>query len=312
MTLLQHEKKIHELEEALAKLNIEMASGHIGAQTEIEQLRNRLKELKERVYAQLTPWDKVSICRHPKRPHTLDYIRLMTDDFFELSGDRFFQDDLAIVGGVGLINGKKLFLIGQEKGHDTESRVKRRFGMASPEGYRKALRLMELAEKFEIPVVCLIDTPGAYPGLDAEERGQGRAIADNLFKMSRLKTPLISVIIGEGCSGGALGIGIADTVAMLEHAYYSVISPEGCASILWKDSSKNAEAAKSLKMQADDLIQFKMIDAIIKEPAGGAHQNPKEAAAILKAFILNEMDRLERVPTEQLVEIRYEKFRSIA
>jgi acetyl-CoA carboxylase carboxyl transferase subunit alpha len=241
----------------------------------------------------------------------VDYIENITDAFFELSGDRNYRNDTAIIGGIGLIQGKKFMIIAQEKGHDTESRIYRNFGMPYPEGYRKALRLMELAEKFEIPVLCLIDTPGAYPGLDAEERGQGRAIADNLFKMSRLKTPIITIVIGEGCSGGALGIGIGDTIAMLEHAYYSVISPEGCASILWKDATKNSDAAKALRMHANDLMQFGIVDSVILEPQGGAHRDKPLAYLNLKKFILSEIERLEKIEISDLIELRYLKFRKI-
>ncbi|NBO23880.1 MAG: acetyl-CoA carboxylase carboxyltransferase subunit alpha [Chlamydiae bacterium] len=306
--MLQHEKKIHEYEQTILKLKEQMNEE---AAVEVEMLQKRLAELKERVYSELSPWEKVTICRHPKRPHSIDYIEAITDEFFELSGDRYFKDDKAIIGGLGIIGGKKFMIIGQEKGFDTESRIYRNFGMTSPDGYRKALRLLELAEKFEVPVLCLIDTPGAYPGLDAEERGQGRAIADNLFKMSRIKTPIIAVIIGEGCSGGALGIGIADTIGILEHAYYSVISPEGCASILWKDSTKNADAAKALRMHAQDLIDFKMVDIVIKEPQGGAHHDPALTCQNLKEFVLTEVSKLENIPVDELIELRYQKFRKI-
>ncbi len=310
--MLQHERKIHECERSLNQLKADMRKSEMSSESEeVISLEKKLKELKEHVYAELSPWEKVSICRHPKRPHSKDYIENITDEFFELSGDRYFKDDAAIIGGLGLIGSKKFMIIAQEKGQDTETRLLRNFGMPSPEGYRKALRLMELAEKFEIPILCLIDTPGAYPGLDAEERGQGRAIADNLFKMSRLKTPIIAVVIGEGCSGGALGIGIADTVAMLEHAYYSVISPEGCASILWKDSSKNSDAAKALRIHADDLLEFKMVDAVIKEPQGGAHHDWISTFQNLKNFVLEEIKKLEMIPCDQLIETRYEKFRSM-
>jgi acetyl-CoA carboxylase carboxyl transferase subunit alpha len=309
--MLQHERKIHECEQTLLKLKEQINTDQGFANEEVEQLQLRLKELKDRVYAELSPWEKVTICRHPNRPHAKDYIENITDEFFELSGDRYYKDDAAIIGGLALIGGKKFMVIGQEKGNDTESRIRRNFGMPSPEGYRKALRLMELAEKFSVPILCLIDTPGAYPGLDAEERGQGRAIADNLFKMSRVKTPIIAIVIGEGCSGGALGIAIADTVAMLEHAYYSVISPEGCASILWKDSSKNSDAAKALRMHADDLIEFKMIDAVIEEPQGGAHHDKKKTYENVKSFIVGEIARLEKIEPEDLVELRYQKFRKL-
>lgn len=309
--MLQHEKKIHECEKALSQLKAQIGSADLSASQEVINLEKRLKELKEKVYSELSPWEKVTICRHPNRPHAKDYIENMTDAFFELAGDRYFKDDQAIIGGIALIGGKKVMIIGQEKGHDTETRIKRNFGMPSPEGYRKALRLMELAEKFSIPILALIDTPGAYPGLDAEERGQGRAIADNLFKMARLKTPIIAVVIGEGCSGGALGIAVADTVAMLEHAYYSVISPEGCASILWKDPTRNADAAKALRMHADDLMNFEMIDAVIKEPQGGAHHDKLKAYDHLKTFVVNEIEKLQKKSLDELVENRYQKFRHI-
>lgn len=309
--MLKHERKIQECEETLLKLKSQMQSHNDLECSEVKGLQARLEELKTRVYSQLSPWEKVTICRHPNRPHSKDYIENITDSFFELSGDRYFKDDAAIIGGLALINGKKFMIIAQEKGHDTETRIQRNFGMPSPEGYRKALRLMELAEKFNIPIICLIDTPGAYPGLDAEERGQGRAIADNLLKMSRLKTPIIAIVIGEGCSGGALGIGIADTVAMLENAYYSVISPEGCASILWKDPTKNADAAKALKMHAEDLVSFNMIDVVIKEPLGGAHHDKQTAYVNLKTFVLNEIERLEKINSNDLLELRYQKFRKI-
>lgn len=309
--ILKHEQKIQECEETILKLQSQMQLHDDHALNEMKGLQVRLQELKTRVYSQLSPWEKVTICRHSNRPHSKDYILNITDEFFELSGDRYFKDDAAIIGGLGVINDKKFMIIAQEKGHDTESRIKRNFGMTSPEGYRKALRLMELAEKFSIPVLCLIDTPGAYPGLDAEERGQGRAIAYNLLKMSRLKTQIIAIVIGEGCSGGALGIAIADTVAMLENAYYSVISPEGCASILWKDPSKNADAAKALRMHAEDLVNFEMIDAVIKEPLGGAHHNKNEAYDNLKTFVLNEVERLEKINLNDLLELRYQKFRKI-
>jgi acetyl-CoA carboxylase carboxyl transferase subunit alpha len=309
--MLEHEKHIYECEQTLLKLKSQMEP-HIGlCGEEVLMLETRLKELKDRVYTQLSPWEKVTICRHVDRPHSIDYIQNMTDEFFELCGDRLYRDDHAIIGGLALIAGIKVMIIAQEKGNNTETRIHRNFGMPYPEGYRKALRLMELAEKFEIPVLCLIDTPGAYAGLAAEERGQGRAIADNLLKMSRLKTQIITVVIGEGCSGGALGIGVGDTIAILEHAYYSVISPEGCASILWKDATKNSVAAKALRMHAEDLVQFKVVDVVIKEPLGGAHQDKAAAYLNLKQFVLNEIERLQKISMEDLIELRYLKFRKI-
>lgn len=270
-----------------------------------------LKELQEIAKEKLTPWQRVQICRHAERPQASDYIKNLTESFEELHGDRLYGDDAAIIGGLGYIGGKKFVIIGQEKGKNTETRLKHNFGMPHPEGYRKALRLMEMAEKFNLPVVTLIDTPGAYPGLAAEERGQGWAIAKNLWRMSRLKTPIICLLIGEGCSGGALGIGIGDTIGMLEHAYYSVISPEGCASILWKDAKMNAHAASILKMQAEDLLEISIIDAIIKEPSGGAHKAPEEVYRVVKNYILDVYEELELLSHDTLLEKRYARFRNL-
>lgn len=266
------------------------------------------KESKKTVFQ---PWERVIISRHCKRPHSGDYIQNLCDEFMEVHGDRVFRDDAAMITGFAMIEGNKFAIIGLEKGKDTEKRLQRNFGMAHPEGYRKALRIMKLAEKFQIPIVCFLDTPGAYPGLSAEERGQGWAIAKNLFEMAQLKTPIIIVLIGEGCSGGALGIGIGDVVGMLEHAYYSVISPEGCASILWADAKKNREAARALKMQAEDLFRLKIIDEIIPEPKGGAHNDPDFVYAKVKQFILQKCEELKNLSYEDLVEKRYLKFRKI-
>ncbi len=256
-----------------------------------------------------TPWQRVLICRHLERPHTIHYLEKMCDSFTEMHGDRLFGDDPAIMGGIGYIGGKKFMIIGQERGYDTQGRLKRNFGMPHPEGYRKALRLMELAEKFGLPILTLIDTPGAYPGLSAEERGQGWAIAANLLRMARLKTPLISVLIGEGCSGGALGIGVTDVIGMLEHSYYSVISPEGCASILWKEPKMKEHAASILKIHAEDLLESGMVDEIIPEPEGGAHLDPAFVFTAVRNFILREVERLSLLSTEELLEARYNKFR---
>lgn len=267
--------------------------------------------MKEKKTSMLTPWQRVQISRHPQRPHTLDYIKNICDSFLELHGDRTFREDSAVVGGLARIGDTACVLIGQEKGKDTEARVKRNFGMVYPEGFRKALRLMKMAEKFHLPVVCLLDTPGAYPGLEAEERGQGWAIADNLRQMSMLATPIIVLVIGEGCSGGALGMGVGDVVAMLEHAYYSVISPEGCASILWKDASKNVDAASMLKMHAEDLQKFGIIDVMIEEPLGGAHHDPEKMYQSVKAFIMQQFQSLKEIPVEILLEQRYQKFRKM-
>jgi acetyl-CoA carboxylase carboxyl transferase subunit alpha len=311
MTVLPHEKQIFELQQTMTKLKEQNKNNSLWSQEELLKMERKLEHLKRTVYSQLNSWDRVAICRHPQRPHSIDFIQNMTEDFVELCGDRTFQDDHSIIAGLARIGGQKFVIIGQEKGKDTESRLYRNFGMPHPEGYRKALRCMNLAAKFRLPVVTLIDTPGAYPGLSAEERGQGWAIAQNLWSMSRLPTPIFVVLIGEGCSGGALGIGIGDTVAMLEHAYYSVISPEGCASILWKDASKNATAAAALKMNAEDLMEMGMIDAVIPEPQGGAHHNPKEVYASVKSFICEQWNLLNSVPIAKLLENRYQKFRKM-
>lgn len=311
MTLLPHEKQIAEYSETIARLKEQGQKTGFLSSDEMVRLEHKLEELKRTVYSNLKPWDRVLICRHPGRPHTVDYIRMICDEFVELFGDRTFQDDPAIIGGFARIGGQKFVLIGQEKGKDTEDRVKRNFGMPHPEGYRKAMRLMRLAAKFELPVITLLDTPGAYPGLTAEERGQGWAIAQNLWEMARLQTPIIVVLIGEGCSGGALGMGVGDRIGMMEHAYYSVISPEGCASILWKDSSKNELAASTLKMQVEEMLALGIVDDKISEPLGGAHHHPEMAAAAVKQFILQSWNILKRVPTEHLLENRYQKFRRL-
>ncbi len=311
MTVLAHEKQIFDLEQTMGKLKEQNKNNSLWSQEELQKMERKLELLKNNVYSQLKPWDRVAICRHPQRPHTVDYIQNMTEDFVELAGDRTFQDDHAIIAGLAKIGSRKFMIIGQEKGKDTESRLLRNFGMPHPEGYRKALRCMKLAAKFNIPVVSLIDTPGAYPGLTAEERGQGWSIANNLWSMARLPIPIIVVLIGEGCSGGALGIGVGDTIAMLEHSYYSVISPEGCSSILWKDAGKNAIAAAALKMHAEDLMKLEIIDAIIPEPQGGAHHDPKEVYASVKAFIREQWELLYDIPRQRLIENRYQKFRKM-
>lgn len=311
MTILSHEKQIHEYEQTLLKLKEQNKDNKLWITEELSKLEGKLEQLKERVYSQLTPWQRVAICRHPQRPHTIDYIDQLCDEFVELFGDRTFQDDHAIISGLGKIDQQKFVIVGLEKGKDTESRLYRNFGMASPEGYRKAMRCMKLGAKFNLPVIAFLDTPGAYPGLGAEERGQGWAIAKNLFEMSELKTPIIVLIIGEGCSGGALGIGVGDVIGMLEHAYYSVISPEGCASILWKDSSKCEVAAEALKMQSEDLLSLGIIDYMIKEPRGGAHLDPSLVFKNVKNFILEQWQILKLLPLDQLLARRYQKFRKM-
>jgi len=311
MTVLPHEKQIVEVEQTLQKLKEQNKNNPLWTQKEIFEMENKLESLKRSVYSQLKAWDRVSICRHPQRPHAIDYIQNIAEEFVELFGDRTFQDDHAIIAGLAKIDGQKYVVIGQEKGKDTESRIYRNFGMPHPEGYRKAIRCMRLAAKFNLPVITLLDTPGAYPGLSAEERGQGWAIAQNLWEMARLPTPIIVILIGEGCSGGALGIGVGDTIGMLEHSYYSVISPEGCASILWKDSSKNGTAAMALKMHVEDLLELEIVDRMIPEPLGGAHTDPKTVFANIKTFIKEEWEALKKVPIETLLENRYQKFRKM-
>lgn len=310
MTVLAHEKQILEVQQTLSKLKEQNKSNPLFSPEELLKMEKKLQMLKEKVYSELKAWDRVAICRHPQRPHAIDYIQEM-DQFVELFGDRTFQDDHSIIAGLAMIDGEKFIVIGQEKGKDTESRIYRNFGMPHPEGYRKAMRCMNLAAKFNLPVITLLDTPGAYPGLTAEERGQGWAIANNLWEMARLPTPIIVILIGEGCSGGALGIGVGDVIGMMEHSYYSVISPEGCASILWKDASKNAIAASALKMHVEDLLELGIVDQMIGEPLGGAHLDPKQAFTNVKAFIKEQWNALKSVPIDILLENRYQKFRKM-
>lgn len=281
--------------------------------TEIEQLRTTRGELLRKIYGGLSPWQTVKVARHPLRPHSDDYIRMMCRDFCELHGDRRYGDDPAIVSGFGRIGSRKALLIGHRKGHSTEEKIACHFGCAHPEGYRKALLKMKLAEKYRLPIVTLIDTPGAYPGLGSEQRGQAEAIARNLFEMSKLKTPIVCVVIGEGGSGGALGIGVGDRVAMLEHAWYSVISPEGCAAILWKEANEdtNEKAARALNLVAGDNLRHGLVDAIIDEPIGGAHRDPEDATERLQTWILDQLAELARIQPETLVRRRFEKFRTI-
>lgn len=307
---LPHEKQIHEYINTIEHLKKQNQNNPL-FDAEIKKLEEKLGKLKQKVYSELTPWQRILICRHPARPHALDFFQAMSEKFAELAGDRCYRDDHAIVGGLAVIGGIKCVVVGQEKGYDTESRVYRNFGMLSPEGFRKAMRFMKLAEKFHLPIVSLLDTPGAYHGLEAEERGQGWAIAENLRDMSRLNTPIVVVVIGEGCSGGALGMGIGDVIGMLEHSYYSVISPEGCASILWKDASKNILAASSLKLNAENLLQLKIIDAIIDEPLGGAHHDRQQTFHNVKNFIVDQLRILNRIPLPLLLEQRYLKFRQM-
>jgi acetyl-CoA carboxylase carboxyl transferase subunit alpha len=313
MSKLDFEKPIIELEAKINDLR-QMGSKRVTLEPEIKRLESKLEKLKHDVYTNLSAWQRVQIARHPGRPYTLDYIKFMTDEFLELHGDRLFSDDLSIIGGFAKIEDQKVMIIGHQKGRDTKENVQRNFGCAHPEGYRKAMRLMRMAAKFRVPIVCLIDTPGAYPGIGAEERGQAQAIAENLRDMSLVEAPIIAVVIGEGGSGGALGIGVADKVLILEHAYYSVISPEGCASILSRSRDsvwKAPEAAKALKLHGEDLMKFGVVDEIISEPTGGAHRNPEETAANLKAALLKNLKKLNNLSTKDLLESRYNKYRDI-
>jgi len=305
-TMLEFEKPIAELEAKLEEMK--KMSDSLDIADEIVRIEDKVKQLKESVYKNLSRWQRVQLARHPERPYTLDYIYLMTQDFIELHGDRYYKDDKAIVGGFAKIDEYKVMIIGHQKGRDTKSNLYRNFGMPNPEGYRKALRLMKLAEKFNKPVITMLDTPGAYPGLEAEERGQAEAIARNLFEMSRLKVPIIVVIIGEGASGGALGIGVGDRILMLENTWYSVISPESCSSILWRSWDFKEQAAEALKLTAADLLELKVIDRIVSEPLGGAHKHHEEMAASLKNVLKEELSKLIKIKPEKLIENRLDKF----
>jgi acetyl-CoA carboxylase carboxyl transferase subunit alpha len=306
---LDFERPILEVEAKIQELKQFAQTERVDFSTEIARLERKIARLQEEVFANLTPWQRTQIARHPNRPYGMDYIRLMLTDFIELHGDRTYADDKAIVGGLGRLDGIPLVVIGHQKGRDTKEKLARNFAMANPEGYRKALRLMKLAEKFQKPVLTLVDTPGAYPGIGAEERGQAEAIARNLREMAQLQVPIVVAITGEGGSGGALGIAVGDRVLMLEYAIYSVISPEGCASILWRDPSKAPEAAAAMGITADSLKRLALIDQIVPEPVGGAHRNHQEMASTLKRFLRQALDELQGLPAETLVEQRYQKFR---
>jgi len=305
------EKPLVELQQQIEKVKQLEDKNDLDMSGSVAELEAKLEQTQKDIYANLTGWQKVQISRHPERPYTLQYIELMCDDFIELHGDRTVGDDKAIVGGFGTINGHSVMIIGHQKGRNTKERQYRNFGMANPEGYRKALRLMKLAEKFNKPVVTLIDTPGAFPGLEAEERGQGEAIARNLLEMSVLKVPIICVIIGEGASGGALGIGIGDRVIMLDNSWYSVISPENCSTILWKTWENKERAAEVLKLTSTEMLKNKLIDGIIKEPLGGAHQDPVAMATTLKKQLLKELKVLKEKNVDELVAERIDKFCSM-
>ena len=311
MNVLDFEKPIVELERKIEELRHFTSDKKIDLSSEIKKLEEKLEKLRKDVYSNLSAWQRVQIARHPQRPYTSDYIALLMTDFVELHGDRAFADDLALIGGLAKLDGRKIMVIGHQKGRDTKENIMRNFGCAHPEGYRKAIRLMETAEKFKIPILSIIDTPGAYPGLGAEERGQAEAIAYNLRRMISLAVPIVVVVIGEGGSGGALGISIGDKICVMENAYYSVISPEGCAAILWKNSIKAPLAAASLKLTAKDLLEFGIIDELIQEPLGGAHRNPEQAAQSVKNTIVKLFKELESKSIDKLLESRYEKFRNI-
>jgi len=306
---LDFEQPIADLEAKIQDLRAASTGPAVNVDAEVRALQDKLRIRTAQIFRDLTPWQVSQLARHPARPYTLDYIKVFCDEFQELAGDRAFADDSAIVGGLGRIDGRSVMIIGHQKGRDTKSKIARNFGMPRPEGYRKALRLMKMAERFKLPLLTFIDTPGAYPGVGAEERGQSEAIARNLMEMAELKIPIICTVIGEGGSGGALAIGVGDRTLMLEYGTYSVISPEGCASILWKDAAKAKDAAEQLGLTARRLHGLGLVDKVVREPIGGAHRNPRQMAVRLKAALLNELDALERFPVEQLLQKRYARLR---
>ncbi len=308
-TYLDFEKPIAELETKIQELKELTLNGGVQLEHEILLLQIKLEKVQKEVYSKLTRWQRVLLARHPRRPQSTDYIQLMTTDFLELHGDRGFADDKAILAGLAKLDNKPIAIIGQQKGKDTKQKLKHNFGMCHPEGYRRAIRIMHLAGKFKLPILILIDTPGAFPGVGAEERGQAQAIAHNLREMSVIPVPIAIVIIGEGASGGALGIGIGDKVYMLENSWYSVISPEGCAAILWRDAAKAPQAAEALKPSAGDLLELSIIDAIIPEPGGSAHRQPAEQADLVKEYVHKAFAELENLSQEELIERRIQKFR---
>jgi acetyl-CoA carboxylase carboxyl transferase subunit alpha len=307
---LDFEQPIADLEAKIKDLRSASAGPAVNVDAEVKALEDKLRLRTAQIFRNLTSWQVLQVARHPSRPYPLDYIRIFCDEFQELAGDRAFADDKAIVGGLARIGGRPVMLIGHQKGRDTKEKVRRNFGMPKPEGYRKALRLMKMAERFKLPVLTLIDTAGAWPGIDAEERGQSEAIARNLMEMAELKVPVICTVIGEGGSGGALALGVGDRTLMLEYSVYSTISPEGCASILWKDAGKAKDAAEQLGMTASRLKGLGLIDKVIREPIGGAHRNPTQMGKRLKAVLLNELDALEKLGVEELLEQRYKRLRS--
>jgi acetyl-CoA carboxylase carboxyl transferase subunit alpha len=310
LKFLDFEQPIAELEAKIEELRYVGDDSEVNINEEVVRLKSKSESLTKSIFAKLTPWQVARVARHESRPYTTDYLRMIAPDFQELHGDRMYADDPAIIGGVGRIDGRAVMFIGHQKGRDTKERVRRNYGMPKPEGYRKAQRLMKLAEKFSLPVVTFIDTPGAYPGLGAEERGQSEAIARSLYMMAALRTPIISVVIGEGGSGGALAIGVGDRLLMLQYAVYSVISPEGCASILWKSAEKAEAAAEAMRITAQSLNEFGLVDEVLAEPLGGAHRNPVEMAEIIRNAVLKSIDELGALSIEQVLEQRQQRLES--
>lgn len=309
--ILDFEEPIFNLEQKIDELTGMSKGGQVNITDEIRRLKRKVFRMQKDIFSRLTPWQKTQLARHPYRPYTLDYVKYMITDFTELHGDRYFGDGRSVVGGPAKFEGKPVMIIGHQKGRDTKEKVFRNFGMSQPEGYRKALRLMKIAEKFNLPIITLLDTPGAYPGIEAEERGQAEAIARNLREMSTLSVPIIAVIIGEGGSGGALALGMGNRVLMLEYSVYSVISPEGCAAILWNDPKNVQDAANALNLTSDDLLKLKVIDEIVKEPPGGAHRNHKYMASILRRVLRRHLEELGQMMPEELIKDRYEKFQNM-
>ncbi|MFQ5574031.1 MAG: acetyl-CoA carboxylase carboxyltransferase subunit alpha [Terriglobia bacterium] len=305
------ERPVVELEARLDELRQSPLAARPDIALEIQHLDREVQKLRKRVYSNLSPWQKVQMARHPERPRTLDYVRLIFSDFTEIRGDRSFRDDPAVVGGLGYLDHQSVVVVGHQKGRTAKANVERNFGMPHPEGYRKALRLVKLAEKFDLPVVSFVDTPGAFPGVGAEERGQAQAIATTIMEMSRVRTPIIVAVIGEGGSGGALALAVGDRIAMLEHSYYSVISPEGCASILWQNRSRTQDAAKALKMTAQDLDEFGVVDAVIPEPLGGAHRDLESVAFRLRKTLMEAVAQVKKIPLNVLLDERYHRFRNV-
>jgi len=308
---LEFERPLVELEKRISDMKDFSIGENIELDGEIVSLQKKLERLRQEIYDNLTRWQRVQLSRHPRRPFTMDYVKMMATDWVELHGDRGYADDKAMIGGLATIGDRRVLVVGQQKGRDTKEKLERNFGMAHPEGYRKALRLFRMAEKFGLPIVVLVDTPGAFPGIGAEERGQAEAIAFNIREMARIRVPIVVIVIGEGASGGALGIGVGDTVMMLEYAWYSVISPEGCAAILWRDAAKAPEAAEALKPASADLIDLGIVDRVIAEPEGGAHNDYDAAGKAVREAILQELDKLSKLPIDELLDRRLAKYRAM-